>query len=88
MDEITVVLGQASELHAKIEDAIERVLRYDTKINTSPSVDCDKRGCVNGGKFSESEVGIDGAMEARSLSSIRDALEVLEDQLDCLQVWI
>jgi hypothetical protein len=28
----------------------------------------------------------DGDMEARSLSSIRDALEVLEDQLDCFQV--
>eukprot|EP00253_Pinus_taeda_P012837 PITA_12837 len=91
MDEITIVLGQASELHAKIEDAIERVFHCDTAINgenTAPSVDGDKRGCLNGGNFLQSEVGVDRSMEARSLSSIRDALEVLQEQLDCLQILL
>ena len=90
-DEIIMVLGQASKLHVKIEDTIERVLQHDTEINgrnTTSIVDGDQGGRSNGGKLSESEVGVDGAMEARSLSSIRDALEVLKDQLDCLQVWI
>lgn len=88
-DEIIMVLGQASKLHVKIEDAIERVLQHGTEINgenAASAVDGDQGGRANGGKFSQSEVGVDGAMEARSLSSIRDALEVLEDQLDCLQI--
>nr|ABK22404.1 unknown [Picea sitchensis] len=90
-DEIIMVLAQASKLHAKIEDAIERVLQYDTEINgenAAPAADEAQGGCVNGGKFSQSEMGVDGAMEARSLSSIRDALEVLEDQLDCFQILL
>ena len=77
-----MVLGQASKLHLKIEDAIERVLQHDTEINgrnTASTMDGDQGGCSNGGKLSESEVGVDGAMEARNLSSIQDALEVLED---------
>jgi hypothetical protein len=88
-DDIVMVLSQASKLHAKIDDAIERVLHYDTEINgenAAPAVNGERGGCANGGKFSGSQMGVDGAMEARSLSSIRDALEILEDQLDCLQV--
>ena len=32
-DEIIMVLGQASKLHVKIEDPIERVLQHDSEIN-------------------------------------------------------
>lgn len=84
-----MVLSQASKLHAKIDDAIERVLNYDTEINgkkADPVVDGEQGRFANGGKSSGTQMGVDGVKEARSLSSIRDALEILEDQLDCLQV--
>lgn len=84
-----MVLSQASKLHAKIDDAIERVLNYDTEINgkkADPVVDGEQGRFANGGNFSGTQMGVDGVREARSLSSIRDALEILEDQLDCLQV--
>ena len=83
-DEIVMVLRCASKLHAKMDDAIERVSDYDTEISgesTAPAVDGDQGGCANGSKFSGSQMGFDRSMEARSLSSIRDALEILEDQI-------
>lgn len=111
-DEIGVVLARASELHAKISDAIERALKSEFLLSTgggrspkqgdsaaaeippsSPTSGSDQGGY--GGKestqqrrLSESD-GVergDGSAEARSLGSIRDALEVLEEQLESLQV--
>ena len=75
-----IVLGELLSIH-------KLWINIVTKTNgRNPAfvVDGDQGGRSNGGKLSESEVGVDGAMEARSLSSIRYALEVLEDQLDCL----
>jgi hypothetical protein len=123
--DIGVVLARASELHAKISDAIERAMRYEflqttsrTGLRRSPSTGVAEVVAVENGLSSpSSSVGFDskeydsdsydrgggggggglpavaaasGAgdvnAEARSLSAIRDALEVLEEQLEALQV--
>lgn len=121
--DIGVVLARASELHAKISDAIERAMRYEFLQSTSraglrrsPSTGVAEVVAVENGLSSpSSSAGFDskeydsdsydrgggggglpavaaasGAgdvnAEARSLSAIRDALEVLEEQLEALQV--
>jgi hypothetical protein len=106
-DEIGVVLARASELHAKISDAIERALKSEVLINTGGRSPKDGESGDNpagsptsahlgsyGGKesqqrrMSESDGGERGesSAEARSLGAIRDALEILEEQLESLQV--
>ncbi|CAM6091921.1 unnamed protein product [Calypogeia fissa] len=114
-DEIGVVLARASELHAKITDAIERALKSEFLLSTSGGrspKNGDSAAAVSagdnasggsptsdsgrgGGKESSSrrtsesdgshEQRGDGSAEARSLGAIRDALEVLEEQLEALQ---
>lgn len=120
--DIGVVLARASELHAKISDAIERAMRYEFLQSTSraglrrsPNTGVAEVVAVENGLSSpSSSAGFDskeydsdsydrggggglpavaapsGAgdvnAEARSLSAIRDALEVLEEQLEALQV--
>eukprot|EP01018_Ginkgo_biloba_P000504 Gb_29074 [translate_table: standard] len=85
-EEIVMVLDRASELHKKLDDAIDRSIKADIEIHrtkTGPRVEGNEEDCVHEDELSQ--VG-EGAVEARSLSSIRDALDVLEDQLDCLQI--
>ncbi len=117
--DIGVVLARASELHAKISDAIERAMRYEFLQTTSRaglrrSPNTEVVAVENGLSSPSSSAGFDskeydsdsydrggggglpavappsGAgdvnAEARSLSAIRDALEVLEEQLEALQV--
>jgi hypothetical protein len=120
--DIGVVLARASELHAKISDAIERAMRYEflqttsrAGLRRSPNTGVAEVVAVENGLSSpSSSAGFDskeydsdsydrggggglpavaapsGAgdvnAEARSLSAIRDALEVLEEQLEALQV--
>jgi len=119
--DIGVVLARASELHAKISDAIERAMRYEflqttsrAGLRRSPNTGVAEVVAVENGLSSpSSSAGFDskeydsdsydrggggglpavaapsGAgdvnAEARSLSAIRDALEVLEEQLEALQ---
>jgi hypothetical protein len=118
--DIEVVLTRASELHAKINDAIERAMKSEFLQSTAGvkrSSNSNMGGLVEaeGGLLSSSP-GFDGNefdsdsyerggeggaaaaaaaaaagkgdsnAEARSLGSIRDALEVLEEQLKALQV--
>ena len=94
-DEIGVVLARASELHAKISEAIERALKSEFLLSTSgKSLDSsnhdgddyddgydsyDRGGDLNA-------IVSEGNAEARSLGFIRDALETLEEQLEALQV--
>lgn len=79
-DDIGVVMTRASELHASICDAIERVSQSrhlgDGLLDNGAAYDDDEAG-VGGSSFEE---------EVRSLECIRDALEVLETQLESLQV--
>lgn len=94
-DEIGVVLARASELHAKISEAIERALKSEFLLSTSGKIldssnhdaddyddgyDSYDRGGDSNAIVSE------GNAEARSLGLIRDALETLEEQLEALQV--
>jgi len=114
--DIEVVLTRASELHAKINDAIERAMKSEFLqstagvkrssntnmggvveaesglLSSSPGFDGNKfdndsyeRGGGEGGAAAAAGKG-DSNAEARSLGSIRDALEVLEEQLKALQV--
>ena len=97
-DEIRVVLARASELHAKISEAIERALKTEFRRSTSSrSLDSSFSSVVDGdesndfGNFDRDSnkagsVGGDGNAEARTLGLIRDALETLEEQLEALQV--
>lgn len=113
--DIEVVLTRASELHAKINDAIERAMKSEFLqstagvkrssnsnmggvveaesglLSSSPGFDGNEfdndsyeRG-GEGGAAAAAGKG-DSNAEARSLGSIRDALEVLEEQLKALQV--
>lgn len=94
-DEIGVVLARASELHAKISEAIERALKSEFLLSTSgKSLDSSDHG---GDDFDDGYDSYDrggdlnalvseGNAEARSLGLIRDALETLEEQLEALQV--
>lgn len=82
-DEIRVVLARASELHAKISDAIERALKSEFLQSTS------SRSLDSNFSSGEEEIrGFGGGsnVEARTLGLIRDALETLEEQLEALQV--
>ncbi len=114
--DIEVVLTRASELHAKINDAIERAMKSEFLqstagvkrssnsnmggvveaesglLSSSPGFDGNEfdndsyeRGGGEGGAAAAAGKG-DSNAEARSLGSIRDALEVLEEQLKALQV--
>ncbi len=114
--DIEVVLTRASELHAKINDAIERAMKSEFLqstagvkrssnsnmggvveaesglLSSSPGFDGNEfdndsyeRGGGEGGAAVAAGKG-DSNAEARSLGSIRDALEVLEEQLKALQV--
>lgn len=113
--DIEVVLTRASELHAKINDAIERAMKSEFLqstagvkrssnsnmggvveaesglLSSSPGFDGNEfdndsyeRGGGEGGAAVAAGKG-DSNAEARSLGSIRDALEVLEEQLKALQ---
>lgn len=94
-DEIGVVLARASELHAKISEAIERALKSEFLLSTSgksldsPNHDGDEYddgydSYDRGGDLNA--IVSEGNAEARSLGLIRDALETLEEQLEALQV--
>jgi hypothetical protein len=116
--DIEVVLTRASELHAKINDAIERAMKSEFLqstagvkrssnsnmggvveaesglLSSSPGFDGNEfdrdsyergEGGGEGGAAAAAGKG-DSNAEARSLGSIRDALEVLEEQLKALQV--
>ncbi len=117
--DIEVVLTRASELHAKINDAIERAMKSEFLqstagvkrssnsnmggvveaesglLSSSPGFDgnefdsdsYERGGGGEGGDAAAAVAGKgDANAEARSLGSIRDALEVLEEQLKALQV--
>lgn len=92
-DEIRVVLARASELHAKISEAIERALKSEFLQSTGSrnilesnfSLDGDESNGFGRG-FGKVAAGGDGNVEARTLGLIRDALETLEEQLEALQV--
>lgn len=108
-EEIGVVLARASELHAKINDAIERAMKsaflhstsgksldseYPSSSYAAAATGQEEKEYDNFELYDEREVvgaasvtGV-GNAEARSLSSIRDALAVLEEQLEALQVGI
>ena len=92
-DEIGVVLGRASELHAKICEAIDRASKYHHLRGTGGQVSDFDNG-ISGEEGDtlgddpedvEKEEGLN-ASEVRSLGCIRDALEMLETQLESLQV--
>lgn len=114
--DIEVVLTRASELHAKINDAIERAMKSEFLqstasvrrssnsnmggvveaesglLSSSPGFDGNEfdsnsyeGGGGEGGAAAVAGKG-DANAEVRSLGSIRDALEVLEEQLKALQV--
>ncbi|XP_057822897.2 plastid division protein PDV2 [Cryptomeria japonica] len=87
-NDIIVVLRQASELHAKISHAMDRVVRYGREIKiaeTVPVINKANGNCKNEDiNHLSPEHAV--AMEVRSLASIRDSLDVLEDQLYCLQI--
>jgi hypothetical protein len=94
-DEIRVVLARASELHAKISEAIERALKTEFQRSTSSRsldsnfssvLDRDESGRFDRDSDKSASVGGDGNAEARTLGLIRDALETLEEQLEALQV--
>jgi hypothetical protein len=76
-DDIGVVMSRASELHASICDAIDRVAQSRFSGNGSLDVFADEEDEVP-------ESSTEG--EVRSLEGIREALEVLETQLESLQV--
>ncbi|KAG0616152.1 hypothetical protein M758_5G093900 [Ceratodon purpureus] len=95
-DEIRVVLARASELHAKISEAIERALKTEFQRSTSSrSLDSNFSSVLDGDESndfarfdrdSDKSVSIgDSNVEARTLGLIRDALETLEEQLEALQ---
>eukprot|EP00850_Spirogloea_muscicola_P015846 SM000125S26051 [mRNA] locus=s125:39350:40925:- [translate_table: standard] len=73
-DEISVVLARATELHSRLSDAVERVVKTEFRKQSDSSSE-------NGDDLPAPKEAAD---EARSLSAIRDALEVLEEQLDQL----
>eukprot|EP00850_Spirogloea_muscicola_P022966 SM000321S12199 [mRNA] locus=s321:72565:74140:+ [translate_table: standard] len=73
-DEISVVLARATELHSRLSDAVERVVKTEFRKQLDSSSE-------NGDDLPAPKEAAD---EARSLSAIRDALEVLEEQLDQL----
>lgn len=75
-DDIGVVMSRASELHASICDAIDRVAQSRFSGNGSLHVFADEEDEVP-------ESSTEGEM--RSLEGIREALEVLETQLESLQ---
>eukprot|EP00897_Mesotaenium_endlicherianum_P009185 jgi/Mesen1/8295/ME000450S07508 len=92
--------AQASELHMKINDAMESTLRREFQLTknrnsrsptASPAAyssrdEDDRHGhMVAYGADAAAQAG-DGATEAKSLASIRDALEKLEDQLEALHL--
>lgn len=97
-DEIRLVLERASELHAKISEAIERALKsefmrttcsrmFDSSLSSvSDAGEKDGYGRF-GGDCGKASTGGDQNVEARALGLIRDALETLEDQLEALQVF-
>ncbi|KAG0563312.1 hypothetical protein M758_8G020000 [Ceratodon purpureus] len=75
-DDIGVVMSRASELHSSICDAIDRVTQSRFLGNGSLHVFGDEEDELPGSSTEE---------EVRSLEGIRDALEVLETQLESLQ---
>ncbi|GLJ38119.1 hypothetical protein SUGI_0776040 [Cryptomeria japonica] len=86
-DDIIVVMGQASDLHAKISDARQRLLRCGREINTGetdPVINGVDGNCKN---KDINHLSLEEAlvMDARRLASIGDSLDVLEEQLYCLQ---
>jgi len=92
-DEIRVVLARASELHAKISEAIERALKSEFLQSASSrssidSIFSDGEEMNGFDRFDRGygKVAGDGNVEARTLGLIRDALETLEEQLEALQV--
>ncbi|GLJ22949.1 hypothetical protein SUGI_0432930 [Cryptomeria japonica] len=72
IEEIMMVLLRASQLNTKINDAIERAVKVDINLNKERFEQGTSSSC-------------EGGAEARNLISIRDALEALEDQLECFQ---
>lgn len=91
-DEIRVVLARASELHAKISEAIERALKSEFLQSASSrssidSIFSDGEEMNGFDRFDRGygKVAGDGNVEARTLGLIRDALETLEEQLEALQ---
>ncbi|GLJ38093.1 hypothetical protein SUGI_0775450 [Cryptomeria japonica] len=89
-DDIITALRQASELHAKINHAMERVSAYGREISTGGTAIVING--VNGSCMDEDINHLSPeeamAMEARSLASIGDSLDVLQDQLYCLQILL
>lgn len=92
-DEIGVVLGRASDLHAKICEAIDRASKSHHLRGTGAQVSDFDTGLSGEEGYTlgddaedvEKEEGLN-ASEVRSLGCIRDALEMLETQLESLQV--
>ncbi|XP_024540262.1 plastid division protein PDV2-like [Selaginella moellendorffii] len=89
-DEISVVLQRASDLHTRINDAIERALKSEFLLTAGKARDSVSSAARDRGEEEEeqgSNVGLLGEpnAEAKSLGAIRDALEALEEQLECLQ---
>ncbi|GLJ38118.1 hypothetical protein SUGI_0776010 [Cryptomeria japonica] len=87
-DDIIVALKQASDLHAKISDASERLLRCGREISTGGTatvINGVNENCIDEdiNHLSPEEAV---AMEARSLASIGDSMDVLQGQLYRLQV--
>lgn len=98
-EEIAVVLSRASELHSKLNDGIQHLLTSpSTPPLASPSLsarqqpidgpvtDFSARPNLQNGVASPHSTPGDASVEVRSLTSIRDALEILADQLESLQV--
>jgi hypothetical protein len=79
-DDIGVVMTRANELHASICDAIDRVASQSRFHGSSPFAAPDDVPQLDAGVFSSST-----DEEVRSLEGIREALEVLETQLESLQ---
>lgn len=89
-DHISVVLCRASQLHSNITAAISRTLHPST-----PSIEFPFQQpphALSLDSFHDAllppaspDSAFHRAAEARSLVSIRDALEVLEEQLECLK---
>lgn len=82
-DDIGVVMTRASELHASICDAIDRVASQSRFLGSSSFnvAEPDDATDLDAGLSTSST-----DEEVRSLEGIREALEVLETQLESLQV--
>ena len=94
-EEISVVLSRASELHLKLADAIALVSRSSLPSHSPSSISSPSSFAFHSSSSSSipsSESCIQngyhtGASELQSLVSVRDALHVLEQQLESLQVF-